>query len=181
VATTSTKNFKLDEFSIPNCMAPRLFLALVALIGIMWYLSWYRRASPRKRNQSLLAILLYGLGAALLLLVITGKVHAIFAILSALVPWVNRALAARLIWRQFSGFRANADTSSGPGSNQAGANPNVMTEEEALEILGLDSGASRKEIIAAHKKLMQKIHPDKGGSSFLASQINQAKDTLLNR
>ena len=162
-------------------MAPRLFLALIALLGIMWYLSWYKRANPKKRNQSLLTILLYGLGAALLLLVITGKIHALFAILSALVPWINRALTARFIWRQFSGFRANADTSSGPGHNQARANPGVMTQEEALEILGLHSGASKEEIITAHKKLMQKIHPDKGGSGFLASQINQAKDTLLNR
>ncbi|MCY4228281.1 MAG: hypothetical protein OXF20_11455 [Gammaproteobacteria bacterium] len=161
-------------------MFPRIFLFLVALFGIMWYLSWYRRASPRKRNQSLLAILLYGLGAALLLLVVTGKVHALFAIFSALVPWVNRALAARLIWRQFSGFRANAGTSSNSGHHQNRANPGVMTQQEALEILGLNSGASKEEVIAAHKKLMQKIHPDKGGSSFLASQINQAKDTLLN-
>lgn len=162
-------------------MAPRLFLALVALIGIMWYLSWYRRASPKQRNQSLLAILLYGLGAALLLLVITGKIHALFAILSALVPWVNRLLAARLIWRQFNGFRANAGPAPNSGHRQTRTSPGVMTREEALEILGLNADADKEEIIAAHKKLMQKIHPDKGGSSFLASQINQAKDTLLNR
>ncbi|MCY4051846.1 MAG: DnaJ domain-containing protein [Gammaproteobacteria bacterium] len=160
-------------------MAPRVFLALVALIGIMWYLSWYKRATPKKRNQSLLSILLYGLGAALLLLVITGKIHFIFAILSALVPWINRALAARMIWRQFKGFHANAGTSSGSAHNQTGGNPGSMTEEEAFEILGLEPGANKEEIIEAHKKLMQKIHPDKGGSSFLASQINQAKDTLI--
>ncbi len=160
-------------------MAPRLFLALIALIGIMWYLSWYKRASPKKRNQSLLSILLYGLGAALLLLVITGKIHFIFAILSALVPWINRALAARMIWRQFRGFHANAGSTSGSAHNQARSNPGSMTREEALEILGLNPGANEQEIIDAHKKLMQKMHPDKGGTSFLASQINQAKDTLL--
>jgi len=158
----------------------RIFLFLVALFGIMWYLSWYRRASPRQRNQSLLAILLYGLGEALLVLVVIGKLHALFAIGRALGPWVNRALAARLMWRQVSSFRANAGTSSNSGHHQNRANPGVMTQQEALEILGLNSGASKEEVIAAHKKLMQKIHPDKGGSSFLASQINQAKDTLLN-
>ncbi|MXZ81933.1 MAG: DnaJ domain-containing protein [Gammaproteobacteria bacterium] len=162
-------------------MAPRLFLVLVALIGIMWYLSWYRKANSEKRNRSLLAILLYGLGAALLLLVVTGKIHALFAILSAAVPWINRALAARMIWRQFSSFRANPGSFWGAGRSGPAPPPGKMTVEEALEILGLEAGASEEDIIAAHKKLMQKIHPDKGGSSFLASQINQAKDTLLNR
>ena len=54
-----------------------------------------------------------------------------------------------------------------------------MSAAEALQVLGLEPGASREEITAAHKKLMQRIHPDKGGSSYLASRINQAKDLLL--
>ena len=54
-----------------------------------------------------------------------------------------------------------------------------MNSHEALAVLGLEEGAAREEIIAAHKKLIQKMHPDRGGSTYLASKINQAKDILL--
>ena len=54
-----------------------------------------------------------------------------------------------------------------------------MNNHEALAVLGLEEGATREEIIAAHKKLIQKMHPDRGGSTYLASKINQAKDILL--
>ena len=61
--------------------------------------------------------------------------------------------------------------------------PNIkvtsMSSEEALKILGLATGASKSEVLQAHKRLMHKLHPDKGGSTYLASQLNNARDTLL--
>ncbi|MDB2555048.1 DnaJ domain-containing protein, partial [Porticoccaceae bacterium] len=54
-----------------------------------------------------------------------------------------------------------------------------FSTEEAYKILGLEDGASTEEVIKAHKRLMQRLHPDRGGSDYLAAKINRAKDKLV--
>ncbi len=79
---------------------------------------------------------------------------------------------------RFPGWRENGDTDAGSGQGQA-ASSGTMTKQEAYQILGLEEGASAAAIRQAHRRLMQRVHPDLGGSSFLAARINQAKDILL--
>lgn len=62
----------------------------------------------------------------------------------------------------------------------AAENNNNMEAEEAYQILGLQQGASKQDIKDAHRRLMQKFHPDRGGSTYLSVKINRAKDYLIN-
>ncbi len=63
--------------------------------------------------------------------------------------------------------------------NSSSASFSACSNEEALQILGLESGASKEDIIKAHKRLVQRLHPDRGGSDYLAAKINAAKDQLI--
>ena len=76
------------------------------------------------------------------------------------------------VWRENT--QADGDEGLGvpPGSG-------AMTKEEAYKILGLEAGAAATEVRKAHRRLMQRLHPDLGGTSFLAARINEAKDVLL--
>ncbi len=79
---------------------------------------------------------------------------------------------------RFPAWRQDADADV--GDRQAGAPASgPMTEKEAYQILGLEPGAGAADIRKAHRRLMQRLHPDLGGSSFLAARINEAKDFLL--
>lgn len=102
---------------------------------------------------------------------------------SLLAECGSDAQSARLIEtfldRVHAGWRDQAGQSeqaSGSGTGQSGA---AMTREEAWQVLGLTPGATADEIREAHRRLMTKLHPDLGGSNYLASKINTARDILL--
>jgi hypothetical protein len=92
----------------------------------------------------------------------------------------SRALLAAYLDRREPGWRDN--TKAGAAAGQGAARrAGKMTEEEAYQVLGLQPGASPEAIAQAHRTLMKKLHPDQGGSTYLAAQINAAKDVLLSR
>jgi hypothetical protein len=94
----------------------------------------------------------------------------------------SRQLLATYLDRREPGWRENAQGDAGAGSSGPGASRGgKMTEEEAYQILGIQAGASAEDISRAHRSLMKKLHPDQGGTTYLAARVNEAKDVLLRR
>lgn len=87
-----------------------------------------------------------------------------------LESWLD---ANRAGWREYFEETARADADSAP----TGGDPLA----QAYEVLGLKPGATPEEIRAAHRELMKGVHPDHGGSSYLAAKINEARDLLLKK
>jgi len=84
--------------------------------------------------------------------------------------------------RRFAAWRdAEQSQAQGPGRGSGNRRWGSMTRQEAYQTLGLRDGASGEEIVRAHRALMKKFHPDRGGSTAQAALVNQAKDVLLTR
>ena len=162
----------------------RLIL-LLAVIGIALLL-WYKISNaPADKRKNLIFWSVTGTVIGILVvLAITGRMHWLYAVGGAIAAFIPRVMSALKYLPLLNRFRQQYTQQSGPGqsSGQQSAGRRTkgkMTADEARQVLGIKPGASKEEIIQAHKRMMQKVHPDRGGSDYLAAQINEARDTLL--
>lgn len=101
--------------------------------------------------------------------------NQLVALMASTADFDSQRLLESYLDRNHPNWRAHQQDSAGATGGSSGA----MSRSEALEILGLADGASKEEIVGAHRRLIQRLHPDRGGSTFLAAQINGAKKLLL--
>ena len=129
------------------------------------------------------------MGALVLFLAVTGHLNLLLAlfglVMAVLARWMPVLLRyAPQIGRLLYFFRAQKQQThwqrnEGSKRNNHFKQNSRMSLDEAYEILDLKKGASKDEIIIAHRKLMQKMHPDRGGNNYFAAKINMAKQILL--
>ncbi len=151
---------------------------LVAATFVFLVRRLWLNAGPDKTGV-VATLAIAGLIIGLAVLAATGRLHWIAALGAAILPFLRRAVGMirYLPWiRQlFQQRRADGQSSS----NNTGTATDSMTADRARAILGLGPQPNRDDIIAAHRRLMQKLHPDRGGSTYLAAQLNEARRVLL--
>ncbi|WP_417457584.1 J domain-containing protein [Kordiimonas sp.] len=145
-----------------------LILGVIMAGILLMLLNWWARADVKSAKSLLFWSIVALCGVFGLLLFATGKGFA------AIVP------AGFAAWRMFGAPRMGRGSGSGSTGASSARQPS-MSRSEALDVLGLEDGATDDEVNAAYRAMMAKYHPDKGGNDWMASKLNEARKTLLGK
>ena len=151
-------------------------LIIFIIIGVFYGLKRWRSLPELERNDFIKKIAIWGGLGVVLALIATGRAHWVTGLLAGLIAIASRVTQLAAYFPILKTLFPNAANKKEKMNAQS---PRDMSKEMAAEILGVPVEANADEIRLAHKRLMQKIHPDRGGSEALAKQINQAKDVLI--
>ncbi|MTW20782.1 molecular chaperone DnaJ [Allochromatium palmeri] len=168
-------------------MILRLAFVILLLAAALWGLHQLRSMPRALLARRLRQVAFWGLIAVLVLAVLTGRLSPLFALLGAAIPVLMRLLTLLRLVPELQqilrslGLGVGAGQASGRAGQGAppGSGSGALSEDEARAILGIDAKADAEAIRAAHRRLMQRLHPDRGGSDYLAARINAAKQRLL--
>jgi hypothetical protein len=153
-------------------------LLVIAAVGALMYaLRRWQSLPEAERAGFAKKAALYGAAAVVLGLVASGRAHWLMGILAGLLALAGRVAQLSQyapMFKKMMGEEAEPAQTGSVASSQQG-----MSRQAAADILGVDVNAEHDDVRMAHKRLMQKMHPDRGGSDALAKQINLAKDVLL--
>jgi hypothetical protein len=159
-------------------VSPLLVLLGIAVVLVVYWMFGGLPPETQKRLRRTVVVLA-GVGL-LLLLVRVGQIRlaAIGTVIAAAARWLV-PIAIRVLPHWLT-FRASHPVSGdATGARPKAGVPSQMTRAEALDVLGLAEGASDEEVRDAYAALIKKVHPDRGGTAYLAARVNVARDLLL--
>ena len=155
-------------------MYPIITVVIISVV-IIALVRFLRRQPPSVRRSLLIQYGCYGIIGLTILLAVTGRIHWLGAAIAAVIPAISKL--AVWGWRLLPFFQQWRNHNKGkPHKPRPTA---AMDYDEALELFGLTAKADKQQIIQRHRELMQRNHPDRGGSNYLAAKINEAKKILL--
>ncbi|WP_262695582.1 DnaJ domain-containing protein [Kordiimonas aquimaris] len=145
-----------------------LFIGLLLAGLLLLLLNWWANADVKSAKSGLLWGIVGVCVVLAMLLLATGRgLFAIFPAAFAAFRMFGPSILGRVL-----GNISNNGQSPTRGNKS-------MSKSEALEVLGLDEGADKETVNAAYRRLMGQVHPDKGGSDWMAAKLNDARKTLL--
>ena len=145
------------------------FLGIVFLFLIIFFLDWLSTKNRNELNKKInIIIILISLGIGIFLLI--GGLYLYSPLFFSIAAWFLRK---RIIFDMLLNIFRNKQR-----VNQNEYKHNLSLKE-SYELLGIDENASLEVIIKSHKELIRKLHPDKGGNSYLSTKVNEARDIIL--
>jgi hypothetical protein len=159
-------------------------LLIIFIIALFFGIRWFQKAPPDLIARYVRALGIILIAVVLIILGVTGRLNWVFAAIGIAFAFLIRILPVILrlapslhkLWQMMRGV-SQATHQQANSRSQTGT---TMALEEAYSILGVSPGATKQQVISAHRKLIQKIHPDRGGNDYLAAKINLAKKIILN-
>lgn len=154
-----------------------LLVLAAAVFVVLWWRELYKRRGKSIMPATFFVLALVVMGG----LALTGKMHWLGVVIVFLLGLLRRLVAAFLpfLLRLVPYWWSRRKSEQGSGQGGDTSYDTKMDRRQALEVLGVEKGADRETILAAHRKLIQKLHPDRGGNTHLTRTVNQARDVLL--
>ena len=159
-------------------------LLILLIIGAFWGYQKFKRLGPKERRKILLRSAIGGLLLMMIMMAVTGRMHWLFALIGALLPFMRGLLGVGIQLLPFWLKRKNQQHTGEQQQSHHPVQQSAMDVREAQDILGLKGNLSDitvEMVNDANRRLIQKLHPDRGGNDYLASRVNLARDLLLKR